>query len=278
MSMNNDPNHNDPNHSDINDDPNQIPRAEMGGGEGKVEPNASCNPRESERVGRPKNQRKGSRQLPQRVPAIPATKFVRFMIDYIGGGRYQLSVQGRREIPKPIAVADDAAPLLDYAFKRAEPRNEIVVAPVVALTQVVAMPTAILGLLQKANADPFDPIGSVIVIPSKKERDQLKGEFLEAVERSAEQPPDDASEEDDAKQVDDDSASETVHSAETYLERLAAAQNAEDVPESTKQLLAHDAKSGGRLGWIFESKSDGASPDGDPDKKGGGDGAPPEAN
>ena len=278
MSMNNDPNHNDPNHNNINDDPNQMPRAEMGGGDGKVEPNASCNPRESERAGRPKNQRKRSRPLPQRVPAIPATKFVRFMIDYIGGGRYQLSVQGRREIPKPIAVADDAAPLLDYAFKRAEPRNEIVVAPVVALTQVVALPTAILALLQKANADPFDPIGSVIVIPSKEERDQLNGKFREAIKQGAQQPPDDVSEEGDAKQVDDNSASETAHSAETYLERLAAAQNATDVPESTKQLLANDAKSGGRLGWIFESKSDGTDSEGDTDKKGDGDGAPPGAN
>lgn len=273
-----DPSHNSTNHDDINGDSNQNPRVERSNGEGKDEPGASGDPRAGSCARRPKNQRKQDRPLPQRVPAIPATKFVRFLIDYIGGGRYQLSVQGHREIPKPIAVADDVAPLLDHVFERAEPGNEVVVAPVVALTHVVAMPTALLGLLQKVNADPFNPIGSVIVIPSGQERDEFKGKARDAVERGAEQPSEDGAEDNEAKQADANAASGMTQSAETYLERLAAAQNAKHVPEHQRKLFARDARSGGRLGWIFESRSGGPLPEGDSDKKGDDDQAPPEAN
>lgn len=171
---------------------------------------------------------------PQRIPPLPRSRFTRHLIDYVGGGQYQLSAQGAGEGIVPLAKAESPTPLLMIASQTSEPGDELIIAPAVALIDVVCMETAAIRMLQSKGQDPFERIGNALSKRSEGEASEQSPtasdsgrDQREAVERA-----------------------EEARSDKTVRETVNGADPA-DLPEVVRELLARDRKSGGRLGWIF---------------------------
>lgn len=107
-----------------------------------------------------------SRRVPGPHSAQTTRPARRFLIDYVGGETYQLSLQDCINAPLPIAKARDPRPLFLRAVDSADVGDEIVVAPLVSLLHVCSLPTGLLRLLADNNADPFDTVGEIFRVPA----------------------------------------------------------------------------------------------------------------
>lgn len=105
-----------------------------------------------------------SAPTPQSMQASRPTR--RFLIDFVGGGTYQLSLQDPMAAPLPIATSQDPRPLFQRAVDSADAGDEILIAPLVALVHVCSLPTGLLRILAENNADPFAAVGELFRVPS----------------------------------------------------------------------------------------------------------------
>jgi hypothetical protein len=177
---------------------------------------------------------RSTRIPPQRIPPLPRSRFTRHLIDYVGGGQYQLSAQGAGEGIVPIAKADSPIPLLMIAGQTSEPGDELIIAPAVALIDVVCMETAAIRILQSKGQDPFERIGNAFAKRSEGEASEESPTVLRPRRDQR----------DDAQRSDEGRSDEGVHETVNGVDPA-------DLPEVVRELLARDRKSGGRLGWIF---------------------------
>jgi hypothetical protein len=227
---------------------------------------------------RPRNSR-NAEPAPQRVPPLPASKFTRFVIDYVGDGRYQLCAQGRGEVPKPLAASDDPRPMIAFARQVGEAGDEVVLSPMASLVQIAFIPPQVVLAMQAAGTDPFDAIGRVHKIPTAEELKAIHRKVEDALGRgSAEQ----GNNTEAGKPKDSDEATgrqldKSANPARPKPKRpRIVGHSANRVPEPLRRILDRDTKSGGRLGWIFEARTERGTHDGGPEANG--DGPPPEAN
>lgn len=184
---------------------------------------------------------------PQRNPPLPRSRFTRHLIDYVGGGQYQLSAQGTGEGIVPLARADSPAPLLMIASQTSEPGDELIIAPAVALIDVVCMESTAIGLLQSRGQDPFDRIGNALT----KRPDGDPASDLPSVLGVA------SDQRDPVERREDERSDGPAHGSEIGTAGA-------ELPEMVRELLDRDRKTGGRLGWIFrvERASDDAESEG----------------
>lgn len=186
---------------------------------------------------------------PQRIPPLPRSQFTRYLLDYVGGGQYQLSIQGEGEGIIPFAKADSPAPLMAIANETSLPGDEFIVAPAVALVDIACMNTGAIRLLQSKGHDPFGRIGNALM---KRPKDQVQEAMRELEE----------AESTDAGNGQDSSGSAALdEGGEPAQGRINGVDPAELAPE-LRQMLEHDRRTGGRLGWIFDVDRAGDGDDG----------------
>jgi len=175
------------------------------------------------------------RATPQQVPPLPRSRFTRFLVDYVGAGQYQLSAQGRREVPLPLAKGGDPSALVTLAMRTADAGDEIVVAPLVALVHVVTqISTEQFAGMHALGEDPFDVIGVVFTMDGKGESDL----------------PADA----------------PIPRGPSSPARRISGMHESKLPPEVRDLLDRDSNSGGRIGWVLgdqtgnDASDDGGTP------------------
>ncbi len=171
------------------------------------------------------------RSVPQQVPPLPRSRFTRFLVDYVGAGHYQLSAQGKREVPLPLAKGGDPTALVAIAMRTAEAGDEIVVAPLVALVHVVTqISTEQFASMHGRGEDPFAVIGIAFTMDGN-------GEPAPQPEGPARMP-----------------------RSNSPMRRISGVHESKLSPE-VRDLLDRDNKSGGRIGWVFrQDSSEGETP------------------
>lgn len=196
---------------------------------------------------------------PQRIPPLPRSQFTRYLLDYIGGGHYQLSIQGKGEGIIPFAKADSPAPLIAIANETSLPGDEFIVAPAVALVDIACMTTGTIRLLQSRGHDPFARIGTALGKRVKNPAEEtMRGREVAGATGAG-----------DGRDSSESAA--PPGGGRTTQGRVNGVDPSELAPE-LRHLLERDRRTGGRLGWIFEMNA--AANGGDADEKDGGDRPP----